>query len=209
MYSIICQPIVQYLIYNFYTCLYDKSVCLKTVDINWHNSLSHGSWSVWPLFTHIIYMNIIMWSCPGNKNFGQVICLSDLGNILAYYLDKTTLISLLYWVSNCPGNMPKYYSGKYHIQKLTQSIIINSNIQHFQERVINNLILHLAMLKTFQFLNECSLWTQKLILIKGCKYLVFYSQFILTTHSLHTAHIYCTSDIIFNFLIEVEVECRM
>ena len=28
------------------------------------------------------------------------------GNILAYYLDKTTLISLLYWVSNCPGNMP-------------------------------------------------------------------------------------------------------
>jgi hypothetical protein len=32
---------------------------------------------------------------------GRVICLSDLGNILAYYLDKTTLISLLYWVSNC------------------------------------------------------------------------------------------------------------
>jgi hypothetical protein len=28
---------------------------------------------------------------------------------LAYYLDKTTLISLLYWVSNCPDNMPKYY----------------------------------------------------------------------------------------------------
>ena len=27
---------------------------------------------------------------------GPVICLSDLGNILAYYLDKTTLISLLY-----------------------------------------------------------------------------------------------------------------
>jgi hypothetical protein len=27
---------------------------------------------------------------------GRVICLSDLGNILAYYLDKTTLISLLY-----------------------------------------------------------------------------------------------------------------
>jgi hypothetical protein len=26
----------------------------------------------------------------------RVICLSDLGNILAYYLDKTTLISLLY-----------------------------------------------------------------------------------------------------------------
>ena len=38
-----------------------------------------------------------MWSCPGN--------------ILAYYLDKTTLISLLYSVSNCPGNMPKYYPG--------------------------------------------------------------------------------------------------
>jgi hypothetical protein len=38
-----------------------------------------------------------------------VICLSDLGNILAYYLDKITLISLLYWVSNCPGNIPNYY----------------------------------------------------------------------------------------------------
>jgi hypothetical protein len=22
-----------------------------------------------------------------------------------------SLISLLYWVSNCPGNMPKYYPG--------------------------------------------------------------------------------------------------
>ena len=41
----------------------------------------------------------------------RVICLSDLGNILAYYQDKITLISLLYWVSNCPGNMPKYYPG--------------------------------------------------------------------------------------------------
>ena len=29
---------------------------------------------------------ILMWS------FGRVICLSDLGNILAYYLDKTTLL---------------------------------------------------------------------------------------------------------------------
>ena len=69
-----------------------------------------------------------MWSCPGNMpkyytglrdilpdrrgrviclsdlgnilayylDKGRVICLSDLGNILAYYLDKTTLISLLY-----------------------------------------------------------------------------------------------------------------
>ena len=41
-----------------------------------------------------------MWSCPGNmpkyypgpRDFGRVICLSDLGNILAYYLDKTTLL---------------------------------------------------------------------------------------------------------------------
>ena len=54
------------------------------------------------------------------------VCLSDLGNILVYYLDKTTLISLLYWVSNCPGNMPKYYQGnmskyystKYHYRNL-------------------------------------------------------------------------------------------
>ena len=61
-----------------------------------------------------------MWSCPGNMpkyNPGlrdilpDRICLSDLGNILAYYLEKITLISLLYWVSNCPGNMPKYYPG--------------------------------------------------------------------------------------------------
>ena len=49
-----------------------------------------------------------MWSCPGNipKYYpclrdinwpkGRVICISDLGNILAYDLDKTTLISLLY-----------------------------------------------------------------------------------------------------------------
>ena len=76
---------------------------------------------------------IIIWSCPGNmpkyypglrdilpnrRGGGWVICLSDLGNILAYYLDKTTLISLLYWVSNCPGNMPKYYSTKYHYRNL-------------------------------------------------------------------------------------------
>jgi hypothetical protein len=30
----------------------------------------------------------------GPNDEGRVICLSDLGNILAYYLDKTTLISL-------------------------------------------------------------------------------------------------------------------
>ena len=50
---------------------------------------------------------ILMWSCPGNMPkyypglrdilpnplpFGWVICLSDLGNILAYYLDKTILL---------------------------------------------------------------------------------------------------------------------
>ena len=46
-----------------------------------------------------------MWSCPGNmpkyypglrdillSPTGRVICLSELGNILAYYLDKTTLL---------------------------------------------------------------------------------------------------------------------
>ena len=48
-----------------------------------------------------------MWSCPGimAKYYPglrdiladrRVIRLSDLGNILAYYLDKTTSISLLY-----------------------------------------------------------------------------------------------------------------
>ena len=54
-----------------------------------------------------------MWSCPDSmpkyypglrdilpdrRPQGRVICLSDLGNILAYYQDKTTLISLLYCV---------------------------------------------------------------------------------------------------------------
>jgi hypothetical protein len=58
---------------------------------------------------------IIMWSCPGNMPKYYP---GDLGNSLAYYLDKTTLISLLYWVSNCPGNMPKYYSTKYHYRNL-------------------------------------------------------------------------------------------
>ena len=49
-----------------------------------------------------------MWSCPGNMPkyfpglrhitlpFGRVICLSDLGNILAYYLDKITLLYKYY-----------------------------------------------------------------------------------------------------------------
>ena len=38
---------------------------------------------------------ILMWSCPGNipeYAFGQVISLSELFNILVYYLDKTTLL---------------------------------------------------------------------------------------------------------------------
>jgi hypothetical protein len=66
--------------------------------------------------TYDVNIYIIMWSCPGNmpkyypglrdilprferhitRSKWRVICLSDLGNILAYYLDKTTLISLLY-----------------------------------------------------------------------------------------------------------------
>jgi hypothetical protein len=56
---------------------------------------------------------ILVWSCPGNMLiyypglidilpspavFGRVICLSDLDNILAYYLDKTTLVT--YFVIN-------------------------------------------------------------------------------------------------------------
>jgi hypothetical protein len=47
--------------------------------------------------------DILPSSCPGNMPkyypglrdilpFGRVICLADLGNILAYYLDKTTLL---------------------------------------------------------------------------------------------------------------------
>jgi hypothetical protein len=30
-----------------------------------------------------------------------------------------TLISLLYWLSNCPGNMPKYYPGNRICQNIT------------------------------------------------------------------------------------------
>jgi hypothetical protein len=56
----------------------------------------------------------------------KVICLSDLGNSLPYYLDKTTLISLLYWVSNFPGNMPKYYPG--NMQNISPVICQNITI---------------------------------------------------------------------------------
>jgi hypothetical protein len=71
-------------------------------------------------FYTVVCIYILMWSCPANMPkyypglrdiFPRLICISDLGNILAYYLDKTTLISLLYWESNFPGNMPKYYPG--------------------------------------------------------------------------------------------------
>jgi hypothetical protein len=130
------------LMYHWTVLTYGIVLCTTTVDVN-----------------NIVYIYIIMWSCPGNMpryypglrdilpsrscpgnmpkyytglgdilpdRRGRVICLSDLGNILAYYLDKTTLISLLYWVSTCPGNMPKYYPGnmpkyystKYHYRNL-------------------------------------------------------------------------------------------
>ena len=50
---------------------------------------------------------ILMWSCPGNMtkyyrglrdilSDPRVICLSDLGNMLAYYLDMTTLLYKYY-----------------------------------------------------------------------------------------------------------------
>ena len=62
-----------------------------------------------------------MWSCMPKYYPGLRDILPDRsGNMLAYYLDKTSLISLLYLVSNCPGNMPKYYSGnmsKYYSTK--------------------------------------------------------------------------------------------
>ena len=57
---------------------------------------------------------ILMWSCPGNipkyypclrdiLPFGRVICLSDLGNILAYYLEKITLLyKYQMWKCLCP-----------------------------------------------------------------------------------------------------------
>ncbi len=66
-----------------------------------------------------------MWSSPGNmpKYYpslrdieGRVKCLSDLGNILAYYLDKTTFPGNM--PKYYPGNMSKYYSTKYHYRNL-------------------------------------------------------------------------------------------
>ena len=65
------------------------------------------------------------WHISFTRPKGRVICLSDLGNILAYYLDKTTLISLLYWVSNCPGIYAKIFQYQISLQKLTRSIIIH------------------------------------------------------------------------------------
>ena len=68
----------------------------------------------------------ILLSILGKYIIMKVICLSDLGNILAYYLDKTTLISLLYWVSNCPGKMPKYYPD--NMQNITPVIYQNITV---------------------------------------------------------------------------------
>ena len=45
----------------------------------------HITWTIRQLVTINIIM-ILMWS------FGRLICLSDQGNILAYYLNKTTLL---------------------------------------------------------------------------------------------------------------------
>ena len=104
-------------IYTKYTSIVCREECGErnmAVTIDNCFTTKYGFTNIVLLYNLHIY--IIMWSCPGN--FGRVICLSDLGNILAYYLDKTTLISLLYWVSNCPGNMPKYYSTKYHYRNL-------------------------------------------------------------------------------------------
>jgi hypothetical protein len=57
----------------------------------------------------------------------QVICQNITQVWETYYPteDAKILISLLYWVSNCPGNMPKYYSTyQISLQKLTRSIIM-------------------------------------------------------------------------------------
>jgi hypothetical protein len=103
-----------------------------TTDVGAKNQCSANVWILY-IFVHLFNIYIIMWSFPSNMpNYypglrdilpdpkWRVICFSDLGNILACYLDRTTLLSLLYWVSNCPGNMPKYYPGnmpKYYSTK--------------------------------------------------------------------------------------------
>ena len=65
---------------------------------------------------------ILMWSCPGNMPkyypglrhitlpFGRVICLSDLGNILAYYLDKTTLLYNYHTIILLPCKRGNFYN---------------------------------------------------------------------------------------------------
>jgi hypothetical protein len=117
-------------------CLFEVPICLIEVpncpgaDLSWYRNVSHRCRSVLMpicpsaevsrILVRVIWQNITQVWETYYPTEGRVICLSDLGNILAYYLDKTTLIALLYWVSNCPGNMPKYYPGnmpKYYSTK--------------------------------------------------------------------------------------------
>ena len=98
----------------------------------WYNFLGLGVMVSNATFNNIY---IIMWSCPGNMpkyypglrditppEYAKILPRSETyyPTRRAYYLDQTTLISLLYWVSNCPGNMPKYYSTKYHYRNLRE-----------------------------------------------------------------------------------------
>jgi hypothetical protein len=100
---------------------------------------------------------IIMWSCPG-----RVICLSDLSNILAYYLDKTTLISVLYWVSNCPGNMPKYYPGNmpktrphYYINIVPSSISHSTSVRVQYDTLRGTIFTNIHAISLLLCIGEC------------------------------------------------------
>ena len=96
---------------------------------------------------------ILMWSCPGNMPkyypglrdmFSRVICLSDLGNILAYYLDKTTLL----------------YKGWLSCIK---SILNECGLSHFHSNpksLKNSLLLRLRKCPRCKF--ETKQWSQQL-----------------------------------------------
>jgi hypothetical protein len=71
--------------------------------------------------------------------FGRVICLSDLGNILAYYLDKTTLLKdeVLLTVG-CPIFPPFYIDSQIYVhrklKKIDHLIFRNAKEIYFNEK---------------------------------------------------------------------------
>jgi hypothetical protein len=80
----------------------------------------------------IWYCNILVYY-PGLRDILRVICLSDLGNILAYYLDKTTLLKdeVLLTVG-CPIFPPFYIDSQIFVHRKFKKI--RSSVESFAER---------------------------------------------------------------------------